>query len=263
MYQNTYKHKLQPVRGRRFWRIDDFEPIEPPKIQSMSGRPKKKRTREPNEGRNTESCGTRMSKKGQMQRCKICGGYGHKRSKCQGKPISEQSNEIFAANSRGVVNQSADKGKSVASGSNGRPDWIEPRQRLKPVGYGYLYDDTDGSVTYNPGNVDETIIYPGDNTTFAEARDGIEDEISHNPDPVVTFPIPSERESRKNRLKPFFESACGTRHIQFSQNEHEVHVPTDLPFEAPKLQWKGEKAMTTRQLEAERDDQFRKRMKQN
>ncbi|XP_065876876.1 uncharacterized protein [Euphorbia lathyris] len=239
MYQNTYKHKLQPVRDRRFWRCDDFEPIEPPRIQPMPGRPKKKRTRESN----TESCGIGPSRKGQIQRCTICRRRGHKKSKCQSKPIPEQSNEIFAANSGGVANQSADKGKSVASGSSG----IKTRQRGRPVRYGY---ETDGG----PGNVDETIIYPDDNTTLPE-------EILDNPDAVITFPIPSESKLRQNRMKPFSESACGTRHIQFSQNEHEVHVPTDLSFEAPNLQRKGKNAMRTRQLEAERNGQIRKRMK--
>ncbi|XP_065864779.1 uncharacterized protein [Euphorbia lathyris] len=263
MYQSTYKDKLQPVRGRRFWRCDDFEPIEPPKIQRMPGRPRKKRTREPNEGRQSGSCGSRISRKGQMQRCRNCGGCGHKRMKCQGKSIFEQSAELFDANSEAITKTSnatqpsVNKGKSVSSGSNDQPVWIKPRQRLREVGYGYLHDDNDGSVIYNPGNVGETVIIEGNVEPFEEAQD----VISHNPDPVVTFAIPSEREARQNRLKPLFDSACGTRHIHFSQNEHEVAMPTDLPFEPPKLQCKGKKATTTRQIEAERDNVIRKTRK--
>ncbi|XP_065868325.1 uncharacterized protein [Euphorbia lathyris] len=82
-YMMTYKYKMQPVKGKRFWRMEDFEPIEPPKITRMPGRPKKKRIREASEGNVGERTGTRLSRKGQIKKYSNCGQTGHKRTYCK------------------------------------------------------------------------------------------------------------------------------------------------------------------------------------
>ncbi|KAM3265714.1 hypothetical protein P3L10_002708 [Capsicum annuum] len=53
-YNLVYMHKIQPVRGEKFWKIDPSRAMEPPEIVKMVGRPKLKRKREKAEGRKRE-----------------------------------------------------------------------------------------------------------------------------------------------------------------------------------------------------------------
>ncbi|XP_075098652.1 uncharacterized protein LOC142175545 [Nicotiana tabacum] len=43
-YLQTYSHKLQPVRGEKFWKIELSQYMAPPPLVKMTGRPKVKRT---------------------------------------------------------------------------------------------------------------------------------------------------------------------------------------------------------------------------
>ncbi|KAM3203335.1 hypothetical protein P3L10_030961 [Capsicum annuum] len=56
-YMLVYMHKIQPVRGSKFWKVDPAHAMEPPKIQKMVGRPKVKRTGEKIESRKREGGG--------------------------------------------------------------------------------------------------------------------------------------------------------------------------------------------------------------
>ncbi|XP_075083235.1 uncharacterized protein LOC142166987 [Nicotiana tabacum] len=53
-YFLAYSHKLQPVKGEIFWKVEASHAMEPPKFVKMVGRPKVKRTREKNETVNKE-----------------------------------------------------------------------------------------------------------------------------------------------------------------------------------------------------------------
>ncbi|XP_049372490.1 uncharacterized protein LOC125837399 [Solanum verrucosum] len=45
----TYKHKLQPMRGNFFWKIDPLQAMEPPEFVKLAGRPRNKRVRQKDE----------------------------------------------------------------------------------------------------------------------------------------------------------------------------------------------------------------------
>lgn len=48
----VYRHKLQPVRGEKFWKVEPHQAMEPPTLAKMVGTPKVKRTRENDEAKN-------------------------------------------------------------------------------------------------------------------------------------------------------------------------------------------------------------------
>ncbi|XP_065871882.1 uncharacterized protein [Euphorbia lathyris] len=66
-FRKTYSYKLQPVRGKNFWNVDQFEPILPPPIVRMPGRPKKRRIRESTEP-DRQSQTQKMSRSGHKKR---------------------------------------------------------------------------------------------------------------------------------------------------------------------------------------------------
>ncbi|WOL04137.1 hypothetical protein Cni_G12858 [Canna indica] len=94
-YLQTYSYKLQPVRGRNFWKVEYSDAMEPPPIAKMSGRPKVKRVRAKNEEikRMDTWRVTRMSSKG---RCSICGDIDHNIRSCtkiaEDRPTTENTN---------------------------------------------------------------------------------------------------------------------------------------------------------------------------
>ena len=61
-FQVAYQHPLQPVGGKKFIRCDQFEPIEPPPVTKLAGRPRKKRIRTANEPNTSAG---KLSKRGQ------------------------------------------------------------------------------------------------------------------------------------------------------------------------------------------------------
>ncbi|XP_019251109.1 PREDICTED: uncharacterized protein LOC109230026 [Nicotiana attenuata] len=48
-YMLTYKHKLQPVRGEKFWKVEESQAMKPPELVKLAGRPKIKRSRQKDE----------------------------------------------------------------------------------------------------------------------------------------------------------------------------------------------------------------------
>ena len=78
----TYSHKLQPVRGEIFWKIEPAHAIEPPKLVKLAGRPRIKRVREKNECVNRQGVWSE-SRKGRVMTCSTCGEPGHNARGCQ------------------------------------------------------------------------------------------------------------------------------------------------------------------------------------
>lgn len=96
-YISTYRKKFEPVRGKNFWDIDSFDPMLPPPVVKLPGRPsvKRKRTEEarrrlrvashpsssqgPSQGSQVE----RFSKIGRITKCTFCRKEGHNRSTCK------------------------------------------------------------------------------------------------------------------------------------------------------------------------------------
>ncbi|XP_019242557.1 PREDICTED: uncharacterized protein LOC109222689, partial [Nicotiana attenuata] len=80
-YMLAYMHKLQPVRGEKFWKIEPEHAMEPPEVHKMVGRPKVKRKREKDEAGKREGVWS-ASRKGLIMTCGFCGTTGHNRRKC-------------------------------------------------------------------------------------------------------------------------------------------------------------------------------------
>ncbi|PHT60112.1 hypothetical protein CQW23_02475 [Capsicum baccatum] len=80
-YNLVYMHKIQPVRGEKFWKIDPSHAMEPPEIVKMVGRSKLKRKREKAEARKREGVWS-ASRKGVKMTCGHCGDTGHNQRKC-------------------------------------------------------------------------------------------------------------------------------------------------------------------------------------
>ncbi|MCD7457105.1 hypothetical protein HAX54_034178 [Datura stramonium] len=53
-YMMVYKHKLQPVRGKNFWKIEPHHALKPPTLVKMVGVPKVKIKREKDEAKNRQ-----------------------------------------------------------------------------------------------------------------------------------------------------------------------------------------------------------------
>ena len=51
MYRVAYHFKIMPLRGKKFYKMVWYLPIEPPPVQNNKGRPKNKTRREENEKR--------------------------------------------------------------------------------------------------------------------------------------------------------------------------------------------------------------------
>lgn len=79
-YMDSYHHPIQPVPGKKFMKINEYKPIEPPPLTKLAGRPRKKRIRASTEPNNND--GTRLSRRGQIQTCRICYQSGHNRTTC-------------------------------------------------------------------------------------------------------------------------------------------------------------------------------------
>ncbi|XP_049414752.1 uncharacterized protein LOC125877524 [Solanum stenotomum] len=80
-YMLVYMHKLQPVRGEKFWKVKPEHAMEPPEIHKMVGRPKLKRKREKDEARKREGAWS-SSRKGLLMTCGYCCNRGHNIKTC-------------------------------------------------------------------------------------------------------------------------------------------------------------------------------------
>ena len=51
MYRTVYQFKIMSIRDKKFYKMDQYLPIEPHLVEKNRGRPKNKRMREENEQR--------------------------------------------------------------------------------------------------------------------------------------------------------------------------------------------------------------------
>jgi len=72
------------VRGKRFWEESIEEPIVPPEVRRMPGRPKKNRRKDKDEPQK----GWTLSRRGRIMTCRLCKTQGHNAYMCPTKPAS-------------------------------------------------------------------------------------------------------------------------------------------------------------------------------
>uniref|UniRef100_A0A3Q7J9Q9 Transposase MuDR plant domain-containing protein n=1 Tax=Solanum lycopersicum TaxID=4081 RepID=A0A3Q7J9Q9_SOLLC len=80
-YMLTYKNKMQPVRGQKFWKVDPSSAMLPTNVVKQLGRPKMKRNREPDEARKRKGEWS-QSRKGTQMTCNNCGESNHNVRSC-------------------------------------------------------------------------------------------------------------------------------------------------------------------------------------
>ncbi|KAL4378422.1 hypothetical protein GQ457_02G034530 [Hibiscus cannabinus] len=79
-YLASYKHVLQPIRGKNFWPKREDDPIGPPKLKVKPGRPKKKRRKDKDEP--VKQKYGKLSSVGFKITCSNCKQVGHRKNKC-------------------------------------------------------------------------------------------------------------------------------------------------------------------------------------
>ncbi|WMV13831.1 hypothetical protein MTR67_007216 [Solanum verrucosum] len=75
-------------------------------------------------------------------------------------------------------------------------------------------------------------------------------EIGNEEDPALRPMVISEIETRMEKRSRIFEG-IGSRKIVFKGDVRGISTPLDLPYSPKKTTWKGKKAVTTGQLQAE------------
>ncbi|KAL4335326.1 hypothetical protein GQ457_07G003320 [Hibiscus cannabinus] len=90
-YMATYKHILQPVRGKKFW-PKGLPPILPPTVKVQPGRPKKKRTKAKDEPKKMKV--GKFTKAGARMRCSKCRTLGHNIQNCPQKSTNVASSQV-------------------------------------------------------------------------------------------------------------------------------------------------------------------------
>ncbi|XP_060211541.1 uncharacterized protein LOC132638791 [Lycium barbarum] len=78
----TYKNKLQPVRGEKFWKVGPSQAMEPPELVKRPGRPKIKRVREKDEAIKRQGEWA-SSRKGRIMTCNNCREPSHNVKGCK------------------------------------------------------------------------------------------------------------------------------------------------------------------------------------
>ncbi|XP_050217576.1 uncharacterized protein LOC126668414 [Mercurialis annua] len=107
-YKAAYSFMMQPVKGQNMWPKTGFDPIEPPAIRKMPGRPKKARKRDCHE---IKKIG-RLSRHGRQMRCKHCHEVGHSIRGCPTRdhtiPLPTPKKRTTEASTSQVVKPSAE-----------------------------------------------------------------------------------------------------------------------------------------------------------
>lgn len=75
-------------------------------------------------------------------------------------------------------------------------------------------------------------------------------EIGNEEDPALRPMVISETETRMEKSSRIFVGT-GNRKIAFKGDARGISTPSDLPYSPKKTTWKGKKAVTTGQLQAE------------
>ncbi|KAH6787656.1 hypothetical protein C2S52_007208 [Perilla frutescens var. hirtella] len=267
-----------PVPSYKFFNVDAFEKCEPPPVVKLAGRPKVKRIRSSTEQKRGQQSGT-LGRKGVRMTCSICHVEGHNKAKCPqikkdkvskdntteksmdggqtAEKKREKGKEKVSSLEKGKKKaSSSEKGKKkVMSSEKGKEavkrkptdDLQEKciRRSRRVVGMGVYIDDTSGNVTLNPGMSSETLI---------TQRDPIaSQQLSSNPDPQISYPVPNERLIRQEQRSSILSKSSASRKIAFAATGEQSIMPTNLPFKPPGPTWKGQPCTTRSQLEKQRD----------
>ncbi|XP_009589123.1 uncharacterized protein [Nicotiana tomentosiformis] len=235
-YSLTYKHKFQPVRGIKFWKIDPNQAMEPPEIVKIVGRPKVKRNREPNEARKQKGEWS-YSRKGTVMTCNKCGGENHNSRTCF--KVKQTYNgwtlNLITDSGESIISSKKNQKDSTISTLSSKDDWLdfefENETQTQQSDYSSQVT-TQQSQAYGP-------------------------DIGDEEDPPLRPQIISESQSVLKEIRLKARLPTGTRRSQFTGGADGVSMPTNLPYSPTKATWKGKAALTLSQLQ----DEARKKKK--
>lgn len=149
VYTRIYSHTIQPLNGEISWPKTNCEEIQAPLPRPMTGRPKKKRTREPNE----PPVG-KISRQGRIMTCSICKQKGHQKKVCPAKSSAASTSMPSAAST-------VDASASMPSAASARRN--KPRKRAG--GFGVYINQNTGAQILNPGGRGQQILSVGRNAS--------------------------------------------------------------------------------------------------
>ncbi|KAH7836526.1 hypothetical protein Vadar_002444 [Vaccinium darrowii] len=114
MYLRAYAGMIHPILDHSMWTMCPGDPLDPPPLKRMPGRPRKNRRRQEDEG----AAGTSQSKRSQTLKCTWCQEYGHNKRTCQRGPIRGRGRGRSSANGRGSGSGrgSVGSGRGLGSG---------------------------------------------------------------------------------------------------------------------------------------------------
>lgn len=97
-FLKSYAYSIEPISGENNWPKSENEPLKPPQYKTMPGRPKKKRTKAPEEEKSKET--SRATEKvGQIGKdiyCSNCNEMGHNKRGCK-KPRVQTEVLLFCS----------------------------------------------------------------------------------------------------------------------------------------------------------------------
>ncbi|WOL07031.1 hypothetical protein Cni_G15766 [Canna indica] len=268
-FNAVYFHKIQPVRGQKFWRTEEFQPVEPPPVVKQVGRPKKQRKREINEPRMIGIV-QKMSK-GQQQRCGNCKKFGH--NKRNGKKVSvitnvaENDKQPSQSTQRSYVHndqlqsqgtqRSEVQNDHFQSQSTHRSEVINDveytvnferiylRNNNAENGYGVFYDPVSGVTTYHEGDTLGVLV---------DAEEGGEIDPKTQANVNVRFSIPSESQTRFAQRKKNSTSTT-TRDKRIAFGIKNTRGSSNLSFKPSQHKKKSQKNRNVTQADLENEKQ--------
>ncbi|CAH9117904.1 unnamed protein product [Cuscuta europaea] len=133
------------MNGEMLWQRTQNNDIAPPIPKKLTGRPKKKRTREVNEQSSSGKGRTTVSRKGRVMTCSKCKQAGHNKAKYPNTATDTQS-----------ASTKPSKRKSKAQNKEGgdRPQ----KKKRKHKGFGIYIEPETGETVLDPGLSSEQVL---------------------------------------------------------------------------------------------------------
>ncbi|KAL4342120.1 hypothetical protein GQ457_08G026870 [Hibiscus cannabinus] len=233
-YMATYKHVLQPVRGKKFW-PKGLPPILPPTVKVQPGRPKKKRTKAKDEPKKIKV--GKFTKAGARMRCSKCRTLDHNIQNCPQKSTNVATSQVHTNE---IVNRAS--------------------QPHEPISIGQTH--VTKSTTVPSGSQQTHVHRP---RTRSMSLTGNEANNSNHGQP-------SNKRKRSSGIGLYTNLRTGEQIFNSGLGfQTTVTPPTNAPkkigastsqfdhtWKGPGLSWKGKKAVSTRQLQQELSDASRK-----
>ncbi|XP_019186673.1 PREDICTED: uncharacterized protein LOC109181378 [Ipomoea nil] len=170
VYKRIYSHTIQPLNGEISWPRTNCEEILAPLPRRMTGRPKKKRTREP-----TEPPIGKISRQGRVMTCSICKQKGHQNRVCPAKssmPPTALASVAASTSITASASPSVAASTSVGASASGSASTTRKSKQRKTSGggFGVYINPNTGAQILNPGRRGQQVLLVGGKTSATAAK---------------------------------------------------------------------------------------------